>query len=197
MISQIANTWYDRERVIWFIERAAPSIVSAIPWDWHHLLDVGNALVADRNRNDIAAAAVNEVVDRRIVNWSPYPSADSYGESSGRTISMFLRPTLSVIAESLPFDSRASRMRSEPQWWLNTWAGPDWHPPVHPQDFNNVVAPITGVFVAISANRFSSNEIAIGGNLLLCWIYWFLYMHTHIYMQTMTFLSLLLRFTPN
>lgn len=71
--------------------------------------------MADRNRNDIAAAAVNEVIDRRIVDRSPYSSAGSYGGSSGRTISMFLRPTFSVIAESLPFDSRASRMRSEPQ----------------------------------------------------------------------------------
>lgn len=38
---------------------------------------------ADGNRNDIAAAAVNEVVDRRMVDRSPYPSAGSYGGSSG------------------------------------------------------------------------------------------------------------------
>lgn len=55
----------------------------------------------DGNRNDIAAAAVNEVDDRRMVDRSSYPSAGSYGGSSGRAISMFLRPALSVIAESL------------------------------------------------------------------------------------------------
>lgn len=59
----------------------------------------------DGDRNGIAAAAaVNEVVDRRVVDRSPYPSVGNYGGiiRERGAVSMFLRPTpLSVIAPNL------------------------------------------------------------------------------------------------
>lgn len=54
MISQIANTWYDRGAGSRMIYRAR--IVSAVFQDWHHLLDAGNVRAADGNRSDIAIA---------------------------------------------------------------------------------------------------------------------------------------------
>jgi len=174
MISQIANTWYDRRswaggRMIYRTHRT-PRTVSTPSWGLTSFIRRRKrARVHGRwgDRNGIAvAAAVNEVVDRRVVDRSPYPSAGSYGSSEREGFRCsYGRRTLSYLSESLPFGVQwavvAQRwMRSAPQWWLN--AGFESRFCCLAADFNDVVTPITTSLLqfllsdSIQRNRDSS-----------------------------------------